>query len=194
MQNENFMSYKTDTEIPAYLPLPRFLVSLDLSNDAKLLYTLLFDRAGISKENGYIEADVYSGGSEEKTSQEPPSSNPRFSRAGAVRLNRAPQAGAWQASGHYTEYHNSTEQRRAGGMSDGKDLYKATQCLKPETVERMMQHFKDGAFEFELDTEGHIAVEGNTVYHVIPHFAEEGSESIVNKLRRIMARNLEKTE
>lgn len=57
MQNENFMSYKTDTEIPVYLPLPRFLVPLDLSNDAKILYTLLFDRAGISKENGYIEAD-----------------------------------------------------------------------------------------------------------------------------------------
>ena len=49
--------YKTDTEIPAYLPLPRFLVSLDLSNDAKILYALLFDRAGISKENGYIEPD-----------------------------------------------------------------------------------------------------------------------------------------
>lgn len=79
-------------------------------------------------------------------------------------------------------------------MSDGKDLYKATQYLNPETVERMMQHFKDGAFEFELDTEGHIVVEGNTVYHVIPHFAAEGSESIVNKLRRIMARNLEKME
>lgn len=57
MQNENFTSYKTDTEIPAYLPLPRFLVPLELSNDAKILYALLFDRAGISKENGYIEPD-----------------------------------------------------------------------------------------------------------------------------------------
>ncbi|MCD8380941.1 MAG: hypothetical protein LUC95_11650 [Lachnospiraceae bacterium] len=79
-------------------------------------------------------------------------------------------------------------------MSEGKDLYKATQHLKPETAERMIQYFKDGAFEFELDTEGHIAVEGNTVYHVIPHFTEEGSESIVNKLRRIMTRNLEDRE
>lgn len=48
---------KTDTEIPAYLPLSRFWVPLDLSNDAKILYALLFDRAGISKENGYIEPD-----------------------------------------------------------------------------------------------------------------------------------------
>lgn len=79
-------------------------------------------------------------------------------------------------------------------MSHPKDLCEAAQYLKPETAERMVQHFKDGAFEFELDAEEHIAVEGNTVYHVIPHFAEEGSESIVNKLRRIMARNLEDSE
>ena len=38
MQNENFMSYKTDTEIPAYLPLPRFLVPLDLSKAKKKLH------------------------------------------------------------------------------------------------------------------------------------------------------------
>ena len=57
MQNEKFIPYKADTEIPAYLPLLRFLVSLDLSNDAKILYALLFDRAGISRENGYIEPD-----------------------------------------------------------------------------------------------------------------------------------------
>ncbi|MCD8380942.1 MAG: replication initiator protein A [Lachnospiraceae bacterium] len=43
--------------MPAYLPLSRFWVPLDLSNDAKILYALLFDRAGISKENGYIEPD-----------------------------------------------------------------------------------------------------------------------------------------
>lgn len=48
---------KNGTAVPAYLPLPRFLVSMDLSNDAKILYALLFDRAGISRENGYIEPD-----------------------------------------------------------------------------------------------------------------------------------------
>ena len=30
---------------------------LDLSNDAKVLYVLLLDRAGISKKKGYIESD-----------------------------------------------------------------------------------------------------------------------------------------
>lgn len=40
-----------------YLPFPRFLVPMDLSNDAKVLYALLLDRTGISRENGYIEPD-----------------------------------------------------------------------------------------------------------------------------------------
>ena len=48
---------KTDTEISSYLIFPRFLIPLDLSNDAKVLYALLLDRAGISKKRGYIEAD-----------------------------------------------------------------------------------------------------------------------------------------
>ena len=49
--------YKTDTGISSYIIFPRFLVPLDLSNDAKVLYALLLDRAGISKKKGYIEAD-----------------------------------------------------------------------------------------------------------------------------------------
>lgn len=57
MQKYELSPYKNGTAVPAYLPLPRFLVSMDLSNDAKILYALLFDRAGISRENGYIEPD-----------------------------------------------------------------------------------------------------------------------------------------
>ena len=49
--------YKTDTDISSYIIFPRFLISLDLSNDAKILYALLLDRAGISKKKGYIETD-----------------------------------------------------------------------------------------------------------------------------------------
>ena len=43
--------------LTSYLRLPRFLVSMALSNDAKLLYALLLDRAGISAENGFTEPD-----------------------------------------------------------------------------------------------------------------------------------------
>ena len=57
MQNNILIPYKADTAVPPYLPFPRFLIPLDLSNDAKVLYALLFDRAGISKENGFIETD-----------------------------------------------------------------------------------------------------------------------------------------
>ena len=49
--------YRKDTLLTSYLRLPRFLVSMALSNDAKLLYALLLDRAGISAENGFTEPD-----------------------------------------------------------------------------------------------------------------------------------------
>lgn len=47
--------YRKGTLLTSYLRLPRFLLSMALSNDAKLLYTLLLDRAGISAENGFTE-------------------------------------------------------------------------------------------------------------------------------------------
>ena len=72
-------------------------------------------------------------------------------------------------------------------MADKKDLSTLPQFLKPEVAE----HFKDGMFEFDFAAEEHIAVEGNTVYHVLPHYASDGAESVLNKLRRMIAKNLE---
>lgn len=57
----------------------------------------------------------------------------------------------------------------------------------------MAQCFKDGAFELELDKEEQVIYESNTVYHVVPRYAEDGAESVLNKLRRILARNLQKS-
>ena len=57
MQDNFLIPYREDSGVPPYLPFPRFLIPLNLSNDAKVLYAMLFDRAGISKENGYIEPD-----------------------------------------------------------------------------------------------------------------------------------------
>ena len=76
-------------------------------------------------------------------------------------------------------------------MRDPADLSRLPQNLKPEIAERVAEHFKDGVFEFDFDTEEHIAVEGNTVYHVIPHYADDDAESVLNKLRRMIAKNLE---
>lgn len=55
--NNTFYPLKHDTPTPSDLPFPRFLVSLGISNDARLLYALLFDRANLSRENGYLEPD-----------------------------------------------------------------------------------------------------------------------------------------
>ena len=45
-----------DTPLPQYLPYARFLLDTDLSHMAKLLYTLLLDRATLSKKNNWIDA------------------------------------------------------------------------------------------------------------------------------------------
>lgn len=53
----NFISnYLTvTTPLPQYLPYPRFLLGTDLSHTAKLLYTLLLDRATLSQKNNWMD-------------------------------------------------------------------------------------------------------------------------------------------
>ena len=53
----NFISdYLTvTTPLPQYLPYARFLLDTDLSHTAKLLYTLLLDRAALSQKNNWID-------------------------------------------------------------------------------------------------------------------------------------------
>lgn len=57
---ENFLRFTVESLSASYIPFPRFLMEdslADLSNDAKVLYALMLDRASISKVNGFIEAD-----------------------------------------------------------------------------------------------------------------------------------------
>ena len=42
-----------DTTIPPFLPYPRFLLKMDVSQTAKLLYSLLLDRSTLSQKNGW---------------------------------------------------------------------------------------------------------------------------------------------
>ena len=44
------------TPLPQYLPYPRFLLDTDLSHTAKLLYSVLLDRATLSQKNNWIDA------------------------------------------------------------------------------------------------------------------------------------------
>ena len=56
-----FYKFTVNSPATSYIPLPRFLLQdtafQDLSNDSKVLYAMLLDRASISKQNGYLEPD-----------------------------------------------------------------------------------------------------------------------------------------
>lgn len=41
--------------LPQYLPYARFLLDADLSHTAKILYTLLLDRATLSQKNNWVD-------------------------------------------------------------------------------------------------------------------------------------------
>ena len=57
----NFCKFTVKSPAASYIPLPRFLLQdeqlRDISNDAKVLYALLLDRASVSRQNGYVEPD-----------------------------------------------------------------------------------------------------------------------------------------
>ena len=46
---------KPNMPLPQYLPYARFLLDTDLSHRAKLLYTLLLDRATLSQKNNWVD-------------------------------------------------------------------------------------------------------------------------------------------
>ena len=79
-------------------------------------------------------------------------------------------------------------------MHKPTEMSELPKYLKPELDEPEPEHINEGVFEFEFSREELIEIEGNTVYHTIPHYAEEGAESVLDKLRRIIAVNLEETE
>ena len=58
---KNLCKFTVKSPAASYIPLPRFLLQdeelQDISNDAKVLYALLLDRASISRQNGYIDPD-----------------------------------------------------------------------------------------------------------------------------------------
>lgn len=50
------LDYMTaDSSLPPYMPYPRFLLDMDLTHTAKLLYALLLDRATLSQKNGWMD-------------------------------------------------------------------------------------------------------------------------------------------
>ena len=58
--SQKFLKFTSESLSASYIPFPRFLMEdslAGLSNDAKVLYALMLDRASISKQNGYVEPD-----------------------------------------------------------------------------------------------------------------------------------------
>ena len=47
---------KANMPLPQYLPYARFLLDINLSHTAKLLYTLLLDRATLSQKNSWVDS------------------------------------------------------------------------------------------------------------------------------------------
>lgn len=59
MEVDTISNYLTiTTSLPRYLPYARFLLSVDLSHTAKLVYTLLLDRATLSQKNNWVDEEV----------------------------------------------------------------------------------------------------------------------------------------
>ena len=54
--SQKFFKFTSESLSASYIPFPRFLMEdslAGLSNDAKVLYALMLDRASISKVNGF---------------------------------------------------------------------------------------------------------------------------------------------
>lgn len=54
------MKLRKDSQIPAYMAYPRFLLAMDISETAKLIYVLLLNRARLSMKNeGWVDEQSY---------------------------------------------------------------------------------------------------------------------------------------
>ena len=64
-------------------------------------------------------------------------------------------------------------------MIDEQKLYELLKDFDPAVGERMEQHFREGAFYFNLGGSSYPFFEGNTVYTVILHFAEKSRKGLL---------------
>ena len=48
---------KPYSNLPVYLMYPRFLLELEINDTAKMVYLLLYDRARLSMQNGWLDED-----------------------------------------------------------------------------------------------------------------------------------------
>ena len=122
---KTFCKLTAQSPAASYVPLPRFLLQdealRDISNDAKVLYALLLDRASISRQNGYVEPD---GTIRLYFTLEQAQTKLHRSRQSATRIFREleysgliirQKAGAGQARPHHAELSVRCKAHRKGG-------------------------------------------------------------------------------
>ncbi len=63
-----------------------------------------------------------------------------------------------------------------------------------EDLKWALAHIKNNAFELDLHNDEMLEWEGETTYHIIPHYSTDASEDVLTKLRRIMTRELSDPE
>ena len=128
-QMKTFCKLTAQSPAASYVPLPRFLLQdealRDISNDAKVLYALLLDRASISRQNGYVEPDgtiwLYftleqaQRAGTNQTPPQPPERHADLPRAGVQRLDYPKKAGVGQARPHHAELPVRCKAYRKGG-------------------------------------------------------------------------------
>ncbi len=119
-----FCKFTTGIPAASYVPLPRFLLQdetlCDISNDTKVLYALLLDRASISRQNGYVEPDgtirLYFTLEQAQTKlhRSHQSATRIFREFGIQRPHYPPQARAGQARPHHAELPGGCQIDRQG--------------------------------------------------------------------------------
>ena len=126
---KTFCKLTMQSPAASYVPLPRFLLQdealRDISNDAKVLYALLLDRASISRQNGYVEPDgtiwLYftleqaQRAGTNQTPPQPPERHADLPGAGVQRLDYPKKAGSGQARAYYAELPIRRKAHRKGG-------------------------------------------------------------------------------
>ena len=142
-QMKIFCKLTAQSPAASYVPLPRFLLQdealRDISNDAKVLYALLLDRASISRQNGYVEPD---GTIRLYFTLEQAQVKLHRSRQSATRIFRfdcSAQAGFGQARPHHAELPSGRQTDRQGRSARCADLRPCAVC-KPSTYALEITH------------------------------------------------------
>ena len=117
---KTFCKLTAQSPAASYVPLPRFLLQdealRDISNDAKVLYALLLDRASISRQNGYVDSAVlHLGAGADEAPPQPPERHADLPGAGVQWFDCSVQAGFGQTRPHYAELPSGRKAHRKGG-------------------------------------------------------------------------------